>query len=41
MVRATLDGLHHLTTVEQIARERDIEVSSLQYTSRAKSKEMV
>jgi len=41
MVRATLDGLHHLTTVEQIARERDIEVSSLQYKSRAKSKEMV
>ena len=41
MVRATLDGLHHLTTVEQIARERDIEVGSLQYKSRAKSKEMV
>ncbi|HMA03430.1 MAG TPA: 30S ribosomal protein S5 [Gemmatimonadaceae bacterium] len=41
MVRATLHGLHHLTTVEQIARERDIEVGSLQYKSRAKSKEMV
>ena len=41
MVRATLDGLQHLTTVEQIARERGIEVGSLQYKSRAKSKEMV
>jgi small subunit ribosomal protein S5 len=41
MVRATLDGLHHLTTVEQIAREREIEVGSLQYKSRAKSKETV
>jgi len=41
MVRATLDGLHNLTTVEQIAREREIEVGSLQYKSRAKSKEMV
>ena len=38
MVRAALDGLTHLTTVEQIARERDIDVSSLQYRSRAKSK---
>ena len=41
MVRAALHGLTHLTTVEQIARERDIEVSSLQYRSRAKSKEAV
>jgi small subunit ribosomal protein S5 len=41
MVRAALHGLTHLTTVEQIARERDIEVSSIQYKSRAKSKEAV
>ena len=41
MVLAALDGLQQLTTVEQIARERDIEVGSLQYKSRAKSKEMV
>jgi ribosomal protein S5 len=40
-VRAALHGLTNLTTVEQIARERDIEVSSLQYKSRAKSKEAV
>ncbi|MFN2397389.1 MAG: 30S ribosomal protein S5 [Gemmatimonadaceae bacterium] len=38
MVRAALDGLSHLTTVEQIARERGIEISSLGYRSRAKSK---
>lgn len=41
MVRAAMDGLGRLTTVEQIAREREIEVSSLQYRSRAKSKETV
>jgi small subunit ribosomal protein S5 len=35
MVRAAMDGLAHLTTVDQIARERGIEVSSLQYRSRA------
>src|SRR5688572_28738956 len=34
MVRAAMDGLAHLTTVEQIARERGLEVSSLQYKSR-------
>src|SRR2546423_388939 len=39
MVLAALDGLQQLTTVEQIARERGIEVSSLGYRSRAKSKE--
>jgi small subunit ribosomal protein S5 len=39
MVRAAMDGLQHLTTVEQIARERGIEPSSLQYRSRAKSRE--
>ena len=41
MVRAALDGLTHLTTVEQIAREREIEPGSLPYKSRAKSKEAV
>src|SRR5947207_3036588 len=41
MVRAAMDGLAQLTTVEQVARERGIEVSSIQYRSRAKSKEAV
>jgi len=41
MVLAALDGLQQLTTVEQIAREGGIEVSSLGYRSRAKSKEAV
>jgi small subunit ribosomal protein S5 len=41
MVRAAMQGLQLLTTVEQIARERGIEPSSLQYRSRAKSKEAV
>lgn len=41
MVRAAMDGLRQLTTVEQVARERGIEVSSIQYRSRAKSKETV
>ena len=40
MVLAALDGLTALTTVEQIARERGVEVSSLGYKSRAKSKEI-
>jgi hypothetical protein len=35
-----MDGLQQLTTVEQVARERGIEVSSLQYRSRAKSREV-
>ena len=39
MVRAAMDGLQQLTTVEQVARERGVEVSSLQYRSRAKSRE--
>lgn len=38
MVLAALDGLQHLTTVEQIARERGIEAGSLGYRSRAKTK---
>ncbi len=41
MVLAALDGLTALTTVEQIARERGVEVSSLPYKSRAKSKEVL
>src|SRR6476660_9359300 len=41
MVRAAMDGLRQLTTVEQVARERGSEVSSIQYRSRAKSKEAV
>jgi len=41
MVRAAMAGLKQLTTVEQIARERGIEPSSLQYRSRAKSRQAV
>jgi small subunit ribosomal protein S5 len=41
LVRAALDGLSSLTTVEQIARERGVEASSLGYKSRAKVKETV
>jgi len=41
MVLAALDGLNQLTTVEQIARERGVEPSSIQYRSRAKSRETV
>jgi small subunit ribosomal protein S5 len=41
MVLAALDGLQSLVTVEQIARERGVDVSSLGYKSRAKSKEIV
>jgi len=39
MVLAALDGLHQLTTVEDIARERGVEPASIGYRSRAKSKE--
>jgi small subunit ribosomal protein S5 len=39
MVRAAMNGLQQLTTVEQIARERGIEAASLPYRSRAKSRE--
>jgi small subunit ribosomal protein S5 len=39
MVLAALDGLKQLVTVEEIARERGVEVSSLGYRSRAKVKE--
>src|SRR6266446_1558734 len=41
MVRAAMNGLLELTTVEQIARERGVEATSLPYRSRAKSKEAV
>ncbi len=41
LVRAALDGLSSLTTVEQIARERGVEMASLGYKSRAKGKETV
>ena len=41
MVRAAMDGLQHLTTVEQIARERGVEPSSLPYRSRATSRRTV
>ena len=39
MVRAAMNGLQELTTVEQIARERGIDASSLPYRSRAKSRQ--
>ncbi len=38
MVRAAFDGLSQLTTVDQIARERGIEVSALRYRSRDKAR---
>lgn len=41
MVRAAMEGLRQLTTVEQIARERGVEPSSLPYRSRARSREGV
>ena len=41
LVRAAIDGLQQLTTVEQIAREREVEPASLPYRSRAQVKEAV
>ncbi len=38
MVRAAMNGLAQLTTVEQVARERGVEPSTLGYRSRAKAK---
>src|SRR5687768_6401541 len=38
MVRAAMDGLAQLTTVEQVARERGVEPSSLGYRSRSNAK---
>jgi small subunit ribosomal protein S5 len=41
MVQAAMDGLRSLTTVEQAARERGVEPTSIGYRSRAKGKEVV
>jgi small subunit ribosomal protein S5 len=41
MVRAAIDGLKQLTTIDQIARERGVDASTIPYRSRAKSKEAV
>ena len=41
MVLAALDGLTHLITVEQAAKERGIEVSAMGYRSREKSRREV
>ena len=38
MVLAALDGLMNLTTVEQIAKERGVDVSQIGYRSRARSR---
>jgi small subunit ribosomal protein S5 len=38
MVLAALDGLTHLITVEQAAKERGVDVSQIGYKSRAKSR---
>ena len=39
LVRATIEGLGQLTTLDQIARERGMEPSSIPYRSRARGKE--
>ena len=41
MVRAAMEGLQSLTTVEQAARERGVEPTAIGYRSRAKTKEVV
>jgi small subunit ribosomal protein S5 len=41
MVRAAMNGLTQLTTVDQVARERGVEPSKLGYRSRTKAKETV
>lgn len=41
LVRAAMDGLEQLTTVDQVARERGVEPASIGYRSRAKVKEAV
>ncbi|BAH37932.1 MAG TPA: 30S ribosomal protein S5 [Gemmatimonas aurantiaca] len=38
MVRAAIDGLTHLITVEQAAKERGLDVSQIGYKSRAKAR---
>jgi small subunit ribosomal protein S5 len=40
LVRATFDGLQRLTTLDQIARERGVDPSSIPYRSRARGKEV-
>ena len=39
IVRATIQGLGSLTTVDQVARERGVEPASIPYRSRARGKE--
>jgi small subunit ribosomal protein S5 len=39
LVRAAFDGLRKLTTVDQVARERGVEPSTIPYRSRARVKE--
>jgi small subunit ribosomal protein S5 len=39
LVRATIQGLSSLTTVDQIARERGLETSAIPYRSRSRGKE--
>jgi small subunit ribosomal protein S5 len=39
LVRATIQGLSSLTTLDQIARERGLEPSAIPYRSRARGKE--
>jgi small subunit ribosomal protein S5 len=34
MVRATMDGLKNLTTVQRVARDRGVEVATLSYRAR-------
>jgi small subunit ribosomal protein S5 len=41
MVRAAINGLSQLVTVEQVARERGMEPASIGYRSRARVKEVV
>ncbi len=41
MVLAALDGLQHLITVEQAAKERGVEVGQIGYRSRAKSRSTI
>jgi small subunit ribosomal protein S5 len=40
LVRATMDGLRRLTTLDQVARERGVEPSAIFYRSRARGKEV-
>jgi small subunit ribosomal protein S5 len=34
MVRATLDGLQHLTTARRVAKERGVELEAIHYRAR-------